>query len=97
MCGLRNWWSGNLEMELKLDFERIGGQGVRDSNINLQVCLLTRNKRRCEKNGQMDRRQVGVKFKWKRDWFKWEKTLVEEFNSLMTNVVIQGLGEDCWC
>lgn len=38
-----------------------------------------------------------MKFKWKRDWFKWEKTLVEEFNSLMTNVVIQGLGEDCWC
>ena len=30
-------------------------------------------------------------------WYEWKKTLVEELNSLMSNVVIQGLGEDCWC
>ena len=35
-------------------------------------------------------------FKWKREWFEWEKSLVDEFFSFLEGTSIDMAGEDHW-
>lgn len=36
------------------------------------------------------------KFRWKREWFKWECSFLEEFHMLLEIVIIEGREQDQW-
>ncbi|KAL5125091.1 hypothetical protein HKD37_02G005368 [Glycine soja] len=37
-----------------------------------------------------------LEFKWRKEWFDWELSVVEEFLNVLTNVNIANQGEDHW-